>query len=229
MYLYSLPVLGIEIFTSREDVCLSSCDVYHSNCDLVIYCQLLPYMDISFVLYHCTSQVSECSFAHDQWLRYALLLAWLLKAIKGHPHRKRYLASLPFLAIQEWISSLLLDEDNFNTTIVWPVCKALLECAASCDSSVMSSVIAMSTQLIPQHVVNSHAFNVITEIANTSLHAVLKEIKLPLPETLQQEVSQFYHVIQQIIHKACKKQFTALLSSSSLISLYVTVTPVVPE
>lgn len=176
----------------------------------------------------CTSQVSKSPFTHDQWWKYALLLAWLLKAIKDHPQRKRYLTSFPFLAIQQWISSLLLDEDNFNI-VMWPVCKALLECIASCDPSVMSSVITMCSQSIPQHVINSHVFNVITEIANTSLHAILKEIKLPLPEALQQEVTQFYHVIQQIIRKACKKRFTVLLPSPSLISLYVTVTPVVPE
>lgn len=161
-------------------------------------------------------------------MKYALLLAWLLKAIKDHPQRKRYLASFPFLAIQQWISSLLLDEDNYNV-VMWPVCKALLECIASCDLSVMSSVIAMCSQLIPQHVIDSHVFNVITEIANISLHAILKEIKLPLPEALQQEVTQFYHVIQQIICKACRKKFTVLLSSPSLISLYVTTTPIVPE
>ena len=138
------------------------------------------------------------------------------------------MVSFPFLAVQQWISSLLLDEENYNI-VVWPVCKAILECAASCDPSVMSSVIAMCTQLIPQHVMNTHAFNVITEIANTSLHAILKETKLPLPEALQQEVSQFYHVIQQMIRKTCKKKFTALLSSPSLISLYVTATPVVLE
>ena len=161
-------------------------------------------------------------------MKYTLLLAWLLRAIKDHPQRKRYLVSFPFLAIQEWISSLLLDEENYNS-VVWPVSKALLECAASCDPSVMSSVIAMCTQAMPQHAIDSHAFNIITEIATTSLNTILKNVKLPLPEALQQEVCQFYHVIQKIIRKACKKKFNMLLSSPSLISLYVTATPVVPE
>lgn len=160
-------------------------------------------------------------------MKYTLLLAWLLRTIKDHPQRKRYLVSFPFLAVHEWISSLLLDEDHYSS-VVWPVCKALLECAVSCDPSMMSSVIAKCTQSMPQHVIDSHAFNVITEIASTSLNAVLKDVKLPLPEALEQDISQFYHVIQQIIRKACKKKFTTLLSSPSLISLYVTATPVVP-
>lgn len=161
-------------------------------------------------------------------MKYTLLLAWLLRAIKDHPQRKRYLVSFPFLAIHEWISSLLLDEENYNS-VVWPVCKALLECAASCDPSVIPSVIAMCTQVMPQYAIDSHAFNIITEIATTSVNAVLKNVKLPLPEALQYEACQFYHVIQKIICKACKKKFNMLLSSPSLISLYVTATPVVPE
>ena len=136
--------------------------------------------------------------------------------------------SFPFLAIQEWISSLLLDENNYNS-VLWPLCKALLECTASCDPSVMSSVIAVCTQLMSQHVIDSHAFNIITDIANTSLNAILKDIKLPVHEAFRLEVSQLYHVIQQIIRKACKKKFTTLLLSPSLISLYVTATAVVPE
>lgn len=160
-------------------------------------------------------------------LKYTLLLAWLLRTVKEHPQRKKHLSSFPFLAVQEWLSSLLLGGDSCNS-VVWPACKALLECAASCDPSVMSSVIATCTQTIHQHVINSHMFNVITEIAITSLSAILRDIKLPLPEALQQEVSQLYHMIQQIIHKACKKKFTILLSTL-LISLYTTATPVVPE
>ena len=57
-------VLGTEIFSSREDVSGSSCDVYHSHCGLVVYCQLLPIKDISFVLYHLHFtgfQTSICS------------------------------------------------------------------------------------------------------------------------------------------------------------------------
>ena len=138
------------------------------------------------------------------------------------------MASFPFLAINEWICSLLLDKDYCIAT-VWPTCKATLECTASCDPPVISSVIAMCTQQITQHSIDSNTFSVITEIANTSLNAIIKEIKLPLPEALQQDVSQFYHVIQQIIRKACKKKFTTLLSFPSLISLYVTATSSVPE
>ena len=93
----------------------------------------------------------------------------------------------------------------------------------------MSSVIAVCTQLMSQHVIDSHAFNIITDIANTSLNAVLKDIKLPVHEAFRLEVSQLYHVIQQIIRKACKKKLTTLLLSPSLISVYVTATPVVPE
>ena len=181
----------------------------------------------NFVLLYLV-QVSKFPLAHDQWLKYALLLAWLLRTLKDHPQRKKCLLSFPFLAIQEWIGSLLLDENNYNI-VLWPACKALLECAVSCDPSVTSPVIAMCTQLMSQHVIGSHAFNIITDIANTSLNAVLKNIKLPLQETLQLEVSQLYHAIQQIIYKACKKKFTTLLSTPSLISLYVTATPVVSE
>ena len=157
-----------------------------------------------------------------------MLLAWLLRAIKDHSQRKKHLESFPFLAIHQWISSLLLDEETYSI-VMWPACKALLECAASCDPSVMSSVIMTCTQLISQHAIDSHVFNVITEIANTSVKAVLKETKLLLPEALQQEISQFYHVIQQIIRKTCKKKFTTLLATPTLISLYVTATPVVAQ
>lgn len=185
-------------------------------------------MTTDFVLSSCTVQVFKCLSTPDYRLKHTLLLAWLLRTIKDHPQKRKCLISFPFLTIHQWISSLLIDENNYST-VLWPVCKELLECAASCDPSVMSSTIATCTQLLPQHVINSHVFNSITEIANTSLKAVLRENKPPLPEALQQEISQFYHVIQKIISKACKKKFTALLSSPVLISLYVTATPIVPE
>jgi len=156
-------------------------------------------------------------------------LAWLLRTIKDHPKRKRYLTSFPFVAIQEWLYSLLVDDEDNPNSIVWPACKALLECAASCDPSVISSVIMWCTQLISHRAIGSHAFNIITEIANTTLNAVLRNIKPPLPEALWQEIRQFYHVVQQIIHKTYKKKFTVLLSSPTLISLYVTTTPLMPE
>ena len=138
------------------------------------------------------------------------------------------MASFPFLAIHEWICSLLLDKD-YCIASVWPACKATLVCTASCDPSVMSSVITICTQRITQHSIDSHAFSVITEIASTSLNAIIKEIKLPLPEAISRDVSQLYHVIQQIIRKACKRKFTMLLSSPSLISLYITATSIVSE
>lgn len=202
----STALIVVWLFT------VSCCQDYQILCYYTLYIQ----------------QISKSPLVHDQALKYTLLLAWLLRTLKDHPQRKKCLLSFPFLAIHEWISSLLLDENNYSV-VLWPACKALLECTASCDPSVMSSVITLCTQFMSQHIIDGHAFNIITDIANTSLNAVLKTIKLPLHEALQLEVSQLYHAIQQIIRKACKKKFTSLLSSPSLISLYVNATPVVPE
>ena len=47
-------LLDSEIFANREDVSQSSCDVWYPHCGLVVYCQLLPIMDIMLIMCHRT-------------------------------------------------------------------------------------------------------------------------------------------------------------------------------
>lgn len=107
---------------------------------------------------------------------------------------------------------------------------AVVECAGSCDPSVISSMISLCTHPLPQYNIGSDECNSITGLAGVCLNVMLRcHQKTELPTSFVDELTQFYVVIQQKIKKCYHKKLLLLLAAPSVVSLYVTASQHVPE
>ncbi|XP_065909169.1 unhealthy ribosome biogenesis protein 2 homolog isoform X2 [Dysidea avara] len=171
---------------------------------------------------------SKCSPTLES--KCALLLAWLLRSVRDHPRSKKHLTDFPFHPLQEWLIVQLLHNHNNNSGVLWPVSVALLECAGSCDPSVMSLMMSLCTHPLPQYGIGSDKCNTIIGLANVCLNVVLKEChKTGLPQSFVDELTQFYVVVQQKIMKCYHKKLSLLLSTPSVVLVYVTASRHLPD
>jgi len=178
----------------------------------------------------CIYNILQASkFSNTLQSKCALFLAWLLRSIKDHPRSKKHLTEFPFHSVQEWLSVQLLNDFN-NSGVLWPLCVAVLECAGSCDPSVISLMMSSCTQPLPQYGVGSDECNTIIGLVGVCLNVVLKNHhKTGLPQSFVDELTQFYVVIQQKLKKCYRKRLSLLLSIPSVVLVYVTASQHVPE
>jgi len=157
------------------------------------------------------------------------LLTWLLRSVNDHPRSKKHLKDFPFHSVQEWLSVQLLNDHNNSNGVLWPVCVAVLECAGSCDPPVMPLMMSC-THPLSQYNIDSDKCNTIIGLAGVCLNVVLKSHhKSGLPQSFVDELTQFYVVIQQKIKKCYRKRLSMLLSTPSVVLVYVTASRHVPE